>query len=134
VDHSQIPVLEALEAFRRRGDIVYGPPGDKQGRGVDPRVLAVLGEQAFTADVLMLNGLDDRRLSKGVLPAAEELMADAVRADKPFSRPVAAMLAVAGPGDELIIGRNCHKNLIAGLILSGSVPSGYIQAGIRSWK
>jgi arginine decarboxylase len=37
MDHSRAPVLEALQEFRRRGDVVYGPPGHKQGRGADPR-------------------------------------------------------------------------------------------------
>jgi hypothetical protein len=41
MDHSRVPVIEALQAFRERGDDVYGPPGHKQGRGVDPRVLEV---------------------------------------------------------------------------------------------
>jgi arginine/lysine/ornithine decarboxylase len=68
VDHSRVPVLEALQAFRERGDVVYGPPGHKQGRGADPRVLEILGHGMFAADVLTLNGLDDRRQSQGCSP------------------------------------------------------------------
>ena len=45
---------------------VHGPPGHKQGRGVDPRVLEVVGADVFASDVLTLNGLDDRRESQGV--------------------------------------------------------------------
>src|SRR3954470_462000 len=74
VDHSRVPVIEALEAFWARGDVVYGPPGHRQGRGVDPRVLEILGRDVFAADVLSLNGLDDRRESQGVLEQAQELM------------------------------------------------------------
>jgi hypothetical protein len=36
VDHSRVPVLEALEAFRRNGDVPFSAPGHRQGRGVDP--------------------------------------------------------------------------------------------------
>ncbi|MGK5534252.1 ornithine decarboxylase, partial [Streptomyces sp. URMC 129] len=129
MDHAQVPVLEALRAFRRRGDVVYGPPGHKQGRGVDPRVLEVLGEGVFRSDVLSLNGLDDRRESTGVLSRAEELMADAVRADHAFFSTCGsslsvktAMLAVAGPGEKLLISRNAHKSVIAGVIVSGVEP------------
>ncbi|MEU8175245.1 hypothetical protein AB0C14_20390 [Microbispora hainanensis] len=43
MDQSRAPVLEALAAYRRRGDISFTPPGHKQGRGVDPRVLDVMG-------------------------------------------------------------------------------------------
>ncbi|WP_059007399.1 aminotransferase class I/II-fold pyridoxal phosphate-dependent enzyme [Streptomyces specialis] len=129
MDHTRVPVLEALEAFRRRGDVVYGPPGHKQGRGVDPRGLEILGEGVFRSDVLSLNGLDDRRESQGVLSRAEELMADAVRADHAFFSTCGsslsvktAMLAVAGPGEKLLISRNAHKSVIAGVIVSGVEP------------
>lgn len=129
VDHSRVPVLEALAEFRRRGDVVYGPPGHKQGRGVDPRVLDVLGDGLFRADVLALNGLDDRRESQGVLEQAQELMADAVGADTTFFSTCGsslsvktAMLAAAGPGEKLLLSRNAHKSVIAGVIVNGTEP------------
>src|SRR4051794_16795069 len=129
MDHSRAPVLEALQEFRRRGDEVYGPPGHKQGRGVDPRVLAIMGEGVFASDVLTLNGLDDRRESRGVLTQAEELMADAVGAEQAFFSTCGsslsvktAMLAVAGPGEKLLISRNAHKSVIAGVIVNGTQP------------
>ncbi|MFV2120306.1 aminotransferase class I/II-fold pyridoxal phosphate-dependent enzyme, partial [Streptomyces sp. Act-28] len=129
MDHSRVPVLEALEEFRRRGDAVYGPPGHKQGRGVDPRVLEILGEGLFRADVLSLNGLDDRRESRGVLSRAQELMADAVGADRAFFSTCGsslsvktAMLAVAGPGEKLLVSRNAHKSVIAAVIVNGVEP------------
>src|SRR3954467_1374530 len=129
MDHSRAPVLEALEEFRRRRDVVYGPPGHKQGRGADPRVVEVVGESVFASDVLTLNGLDDRRESQGVTSQAEDLMADAVHADKAFFSTCgsslsakSAMISVAGPGEELLISRNAHKSFVAGLIISGIRP------------
>src|SRR4051812_22016310 len=96
MDHSRAPVLEALQEFRRRGDIVFGPPGHKQGRGrgVDPRVLEIVGDDVFASDVLSLNGLDDRRESQGVITQAEELMADAVDADHAFFSTCGSSLSV----------------------------------------
>jgi arginine decarboxylase len=129
MDHSRVPVLEALQEFRRRGDVVYGPPGHKQGMGVDPRVLDIVGKGVFASDVLSLNGLDDRRESQGVLAQAEELMADAVGAEQAFFSTCGsslsvktAMLAVAGPGEKLLISRNAHKSVIAGVIINGVDP------------
>src|SRR5215203_5758375 len=129
MDHSRAPVLEALQEFRRRGDVVYGPPGHKQGRGVDPRVLEIVGAGVFASDVLTLNGLDDRRESQGVTTQAEDLMADAVRADKTFFSTCGsslsvktAMISVAGPGEEMLVSRNAHKSVVAGLIISGIRP------------
>ncbi|MFI1004195.1 aminotransferase class I/II-fold pyridoxal phosphate-dependent enzyme [Streptomyces galbus] len=129
MDHSRAPVLEALQEFRRRGDVVYGPPGHKQGLGADPRVLDIVGEGVFASDVLSLNGLDDRRESQGVLTRAEELMADAVGAEQAFFSTCGsslsvktAMLAVAGPGEKLLVSRNAHKSVIAGIIVNGVHP------------
>src|SRR3954471_15119074 len=129
MDHSRVPVIEALQAFRERGDVVYGPPGHKQGRGADPRVVAVVGEGVFASDVLTLNGLDDRRESQGVTKQAEDLMADAVDADQAFFSTCgsslsvkSAIMSVAGPGEKLLVSRNAHKSVIAGVIVSGIVP------------
>jgi hypothetical protein len=44
MDHSRVPAIEAPQAFRERGDVVYGPPGHMQGRGADPRVIDVVGD------------------------------------------------------------------------------------------
>ncbi|MFJ3224757.1 aminotransferase class I/II-fold pyridoxal phosphate-dependent enzyme [Streptomyces sp. NPDC086783] len=129
MDHSRAPVLEALEDFRRRGDVAYGPPGHKQGRGVDPRVAEIVGLDVFRSDVLSLNGLDDRRQSQGVLSRAQELMADAVGADQAFFSTCGsslsvktAMLSVAGPGEKLLLSRNAHKSVIAAVIVNGVQP------------
>jgi len=129
MDHSRVPMLEALQAFRSRGDVAFGPPGHRQGRGVDPRVLSIMGEGVFASDVLSLNGLDDRRQSQGFLADAQELMADAVGAEKAFFSTCgsslsvkSAMLAVAGPGEEILISRNAHKSVISGVIINGTRP------------
>jgi arginine decarboxylase len=129
VDHSRVPVLEALQEFRRRGDVVFGPPGHLQGKGADPRVVDVVGAGVFASDVLTLNGLDDRRQSQGVLTQAQELMADAVGADHAFFSTCgsslsvkSAMISVAGPGEKLLVSRNAHKSVMAGVIISGIDP------------
>jgi arginine decarboxylase len=104
VDQSSAPVLEALVAYRERGDISFTPPGHKQGRGIDDRGAAVLGRDVFAADVMAMNGLDDRLQNNGVLEKAQQLMADAVGADRAFFSTCgsslsvkSAMIAVAGP-------------------------------------
>src|SRR3954466_253365 len=129
MDHSRVPVLEALQEFRRRGDVVFGPPGHRQGRGADPRVLEILGEALFADDVLSLNGLDDRRQSQGILGQAQDLMADAVHAQKAFFSTCGsslsvktAIMSVAGPGEKLLVSRNAHKSVVSGLIISGVQP------------
>ncbi|GAA0207178.1 ornithine decarboxylase [Saccharothrix mutabilis subsp. mutabilis] len=129
MDHSKAPVLDAIADYHRRGHVPFIPPGHKQGRGVDPRVLEVLGKDVFRSDIIMMNGLDDRMMSGGVLAEAEELMADAVDADKAFFSTCGSSLSVktciitvARPGQKLLVSRNAHKSVIAGLIISGVQP------------
>lgn len=108
MDHSQVPVLDALKAYHARNLMPFTPPGHKQGRGADLRVRTVLGDPVFDADMLAVSGLDDRTSSQGVLKRAEELMADAVGAEHTFFSTCgsslsvkAAMLAAAGPHEKL---------------------------------
>ncbi|WP_433332256.1 aminotransferase class I/II-fold pyridoxal phosphate-dependent enzyme [Spirillospora sp. CA-294931] len=129
MDHSEAPVLDALADYHRRADTPFTPPGHKQGRGADERTRAVLGDAVFDSDVLAIAGLDDRMSSNGVLKRAQELMADAVHAEQTFFSTCgsslsvkSAMLAVAGPGEKLLVGRDAHKSVVAGLIISGVRP------------
>jgi arginine/lysine/ornithine decarboxylase len=129
MDHSRAPVLQALRDYHDRGYVPFNPPGHKQGRGVDPRVLEVMGEAVFRSDVISLNGLDDRRMSGQLLSQAQDLMADAVHAEHAFFSTCgsslsvkSAMLAVAAPHEKLLVARHAHKSAIAGLIISGVRP------------
>ncbi|MGW7103438.1 aminotransferase class I/II-fold pyridoxal phosphate-dependent enzyme [Streptomyces sp. NPDC054838] len=129
MDQSEAPVLDALAAYHASGQTPFTPPGHKQARGADPRVRAVLGDAVFHSDVLATSGLDDRTSSHGVLERAQELMADAVGAEHAFFSTCgsslsvkSAMLSVAGPHEELLVGRDAHKSVVSGLILSGIRP------------
>ncbi|MGA8115589.1 MAG: ornithine decarboxylase [Actinocatenispora sp.] len=129
MDHSRAPVLEALADYRKARYLPFTPPGHKQGRGADHRSIEALGDGVFSSDVLAISGLDDRRSTHRVLARAEELMADAVGCDNAFFSTCgsslsvkSAMLSVAGPHEKLIIGRDAHKSVVSGLILSGVRP------------
>ncbi|MFI9240649.1 aminotransferase class I/II-fold pyridoxal phosphate-dependent enzyme [Streptomyces sp. NPDC053079] len=129
MDHTQAPVLEALGDYHSRGRMGFTPPGHKQARGADPSVRRRLGEAVFLSDVLACGGLDDRRTRGRVQERAEALMADAVHADHTFFTTCgsslsvkAAMLAVAGPHEKLLVGRDAHKSVVSGLILAGIRP------------
>ncbi len=126
MDQNQAPLVDALADYQRKGRYGFTPPAHRQGRGVDERTLAVLGRDPFRADVLASSGLDDRTSSQGYLETAQELMADAVGAEHVFFSTCgsslsvkAAMLAVAGTSGGIIMGRDVHKSVVAGLIFSG---------------
>jgi arginine/lysine/ornithine decarboxylase len=130
MDQSDAPLLDALADYREKNRYGFTPPGHRQGRGTDDRVLAVLGREPFLDDVLASGGLDDRRTSNQYLKHAEDLMAEAVGADVAWFSTCgsslsvkAAMMAVAGGnGGSLLVSRDSHKSIVAGLIFSGVQP------------
>lgn len=130
MNHNQAPVLDALADYHRRGYTPFTPPGHKHGRGADPEVRAVLGEDVFRNDILATSGLDDRSASGEVIQRAEQLMADAVGAEHAFFSTCgsslsvkSATLATAGRHGRILVGRDAHKSVVSGLVLSGLQPT-----------
>jgi arginine/lysine/ornithine decarboxylase len=122
-------MLNAVADYHRQDRYGFTPPGHRQGRGADPRARDILGAEAYRSDLLASSGLDDRSSSHGFLSEAEDLMADAVGAEQAFFSTAgsslsvkAAMLAVAGGKGQLLIGRDAHKSIVAGLIFTGVEP------------
>jgi arginine/lysine/ornithine decarboxylase len=130
MDQSKAPLLDALVAYRKADRYGFTPPGHRQGRGTDDRVLSVLGREPFRDDLLASGGLDDRHSSGQYLKTSEDLMAEAVGADVAWYSTCgsslsvkAAMMAVAGGAEGgLLLGRDSHKSIVAGLIFSGVQP------------
>lgn len=139
MDQSDAPLLNALAEYREKNRYGFTPPGHRQGRGADDRVLAVLGREPFLDDVLASGGLDDRRTSNKYLKRAEDLMAEAVGAQVAWFSTCgsslsvrAAMMAVAGGRGSLLVSRDSHKSIVAGLIFSGVQPRWITPAGTPS--
>jgi arginine decarboxylase len=122
-------MVDAVAEYHRVGRYGFTPPGHRQGRGVDGRTAEVLGRATFHSDMLASSGADDRKSSNGYLKSAEALMAEAVGADTAFFSTCgsslsvkAAMLAVAGGKGQLLLSRDAHKSVTAGLIFAGVEP------------
>lgn len=129
MDHSEAPILDGINEYHRLDRYGFTPPGHRQGRGADERTIDALGRGPFRSDLLATAGLDDRKSSRGLLKKAQELMADAVGAEHAFFSTCgsslsvkAAILAVTRGSGEILIGRDAHKSVTAGLILSGLQP------------
>jgi arginine/lysine/ornithine decarboxylase len=106
--HSRAPVLEALQEFRRRGDVVYGPPGlvghglaadlDPLALTIDVRGLGITGFSAGdwlraachvdvgAADTYRLNArlthADDDETERVLVDALRRLVAEAGSIDR----------------------------------------------------
>lgn len=128
-DQAEAPFLTALNEYRTADRYGFTPPGHRSTGGVDEATLEAIGADAFRSDQLLTGGLDDRRSSGQVLKRAESLMAEAVGADEAFFSTCgsslsvkAAMLAVAGGRGDLLMARDAHKSVVAGLVFGGLKP------------
>ena len=77
------PIYEALEAFRRKRIVPFDVPGHKRGRG-NPELRELLGERCVSLDVNSMKPLDNLCHPVSVIKEAEELAAEAFRADHAF--------------------------------------------------
>src|SRR4051794_6422450 len=128
-DHHRAPILQALKAFMESEVTTFSIPAHKKGSGIDDDTLEVLGKQPYLADAPMHHGLEDRVSSNKILTHAQSLAADAFGADEClFSTNGStlsvqlALMACVRPDDKVVIGRNAHKSVVSGVILSGANP------------
>ncbi len=123
MNQDSVPLLEAA---RRYLDIDHAPfymPGHKRGQGIDREFMALMGKNIFRLDLPELPDLE------APLAEAEILAAEAYGSDRAWFLTngstcgiQAMLLATCGQGDKVLIGRNCHKAAIAGLVLNGATP------------
>lgn len=128
-DQSAAPIGDAIRDYWERGALTFSIPAHGGGRGPAPEFAQWAGIEAARADVPMTHGVDTRSTAWQVQERAQELFADAVGAEQVlFSTGGSslsvhvAVLAVAGPGETLVMARNGHKSAFAGLVLSGARP------------
>lgn len=129
LDQSKTPILAALQASSRRPHAPFYAPGHKRGQGASPRLKELLGESALAVDLPELPELDNLFAPEGVILEAQELAAEAFGAEHTYFLAngstcgiEAAILATCGPGEKIIVPRNAHRSVIAGLVLSGAMP------------
>ena len=124
------PYLEAVTAYGFRGSTRFHVPGHKGVEGADPGLRAALGVRALLLDVPQdIEGIDVGP-SPTPYERAEQLAADAYRAQRTWFLTNGATqgnhalcLALAPQGSHVMLQRNSHASLIDGLILSGGTAS-----------
>ena len=122
------PIYEALEEFKKKRVVPFDVPGHKRGRG-NPELVQLLGEKCVSLDVNSMKPLDNLCHPVSVIKEAEELAAEAFRADHAFfmvggttSSVQSMVLSVCRAGDKIILPRNVHKSVINALVLCGAIP------------
>jgi len=129
LDQRETPYLDAVLRYRDASYTPFHTPGHKLGKGAPEALRELLGDACLRVDVAMAGGVEDTRESTHLVRLAEDYAAEAWGSDRSWflvngstSGIHALVLTLCGPGDEVIIPRNAHKSMLAGLIFSGAVP------------
>ncbi len=123
------PLFDALVSLAEARKVSFHTPGHKSGKGISTRFRKFVGPRIFTIDLTTLDEVDCLQRPVGVIKEAQELAAEASGADRSFflvngttGGNHAMIVATARPGDEILLPRNVHKSILAGIILSGASP------------
>ena len=130
LDQRETPIFSVLkDVYVERGVVPFHVPGHKNGRGVEEEFYKFMGENPFKIDVTIFEMVDGLHNPKSHIKKALELTADAYGAGESFfcvngtSGAIQAMiLSAVKAGDKILVPRNTHKSVNAGIILSGAQP------------
>lgn len=124
-DQTAAPLFDALREFVERDQAPFYSPGHKGGRTLDPW----LREHIAAVDLNNLPDLDTLHCPTGPILAAETLIAQTWGSGASFMMVqgstggnIAVALSALRPGDRVLVQRNAHKSVLAGLVASGAHP------------
>ncbi len=119
------PVYSALKAYADSNPLPFHMPGHKLGKAIPKEFLSEIEK----LDLTEISGMDNLHEPTGVVKEAQELLAEAFGAVESFflvnGSTVglhAAIAAVCRRGQRLITGRDSHRAVINGMLISGVDP------------
>ncbi|MFS0897299.1 aminotransferase class I/II-fold pyridoxal phosphate-dependent enzyme [Mycolicibacterium litorale] len=123
--HAAAPLFESLRRFVERDQAPFYSPGHKGGRTLDPW----FRDHIAAIDLNNLPDTDTLHCPEGPIRDAGALIADAWGAKASFmlvqgstGGNIAVALSALRPGDPVLVQRNAHKSVLAGLVQSGARP------------
>src|SRR2546421_9347706 len=126
----ETPYLDALCEYADRDPARLHVPGHKGGLGADEGLLRAVGERALRLDIPALTYGIDLGATPTPFERAQGLAAEAWGARRAWflvngasQGNIAAALALAHQGREVVLQRNAHSSTIDALVLSGLRPT-----------
>ena len=135
------PLVEALRHYQASPCTGFHIPGHNRGEGMLPSFVNVVGHQALSLDTTdEFDNLGTLFPSTGAIGEAQRLAAKAFGAKRTFfltGGSTIANLALAfgltKPTDKIVIGRNCHRSVLSGMMISGANPSWLMPKKLEDW-
>lgn len=129
LDQNKTPIFDSLMKYVDNNTVPFHVPGHKKGVGIPNEFKNFIGENPFKIDVTVFKSVDSLHHPTSSIREAEKLVADAYNSDHSFfcingtTVAIQAMIMSAvSEGDKILVPRNVHKSITAGIILSGAIP------------
>ena len=135
------PLIDAMIKYKKNPMTGFHIPGHNRGLGVHPKFRELVGDDVLRIDTTdEFDNLGTLHPATGAIKEAQKLAAQAYGARKTYfltSGSTIANLALAfaltSPFDEVLIGRNCHRSVLTGLIISGAKVNWIIPKKLNDW-
>ncbi len=135
--HDSAPLFDALRTFVERDQAPFYSPGHKGGRTLDPW----FRDHIAAIDLNNLPDTDNLHCPEGPILRPSALIADAWGVGTELHRRagvhggnIAVALSALQPDEPVLVARNAHKSVLAGLVQVGAARSGSNRAGTRIWR
>jgi len=132
MNQNRAPIYEALSGYVKKGIVKLHVPGHCYGRGLPKEMLSLLGN-ASKFDLSVLEDIDSLSHPQSVIKEAQKLAAEAFGAEETLFLVngstlgvLVMILSTCSFNDKILVARNMHQSVVAGLILSGARPV-YLQ-------
>jgi arginine decarboxylase len=129
LDHERAPIYETLTNYVGSGIYGFHTPGHKCGRFAAPELTELVGKSGLALDLPAMTATDNSFHPTGCVRDAQALAADLFGAGATFYLTAGSTLGVATsllaavpPGGTVVLPRNIHRSVVAGLVLSGALP------------
>ena len=123
------PLYEAVVSYVRKHKVSFHTPGHKHGNAIPAAFRRFVGETVFDMDLTLLAEVDSLHEPQTVIRDAQRLAAEAYGADASFFLVNGStvgnqtmILSTCNPGDLVLVPRNAHQSVLAGVLLAGCEP------------
>ena len=135
------PIVEALKKAYENPSYQFHIPGHTKGNGTLPEFKKLIGKKALEIDTTdEFDNLGTLFPSTGVIDEAQRLASDVFGSKRTFFLTggstianLALAFALTKPNDKIAIGRNCHRSVLSGMIISGANPKWIMPKKLDDW-
>ncbi|MBR2069314.1 MAG: aminotransferase class I/II-fold pyridoxal phosphate-dependent enzyme [Candidatus Gastranaerophilales bacterium] len=138
---NEAPLLSAMFNYKKAPMTGFHIPGHNRGQGIHPKFKELIGDDALRLDTTdEFDNLGTLHPASGAIEEAQKIAAKCWGAKRTFFvtggstiANLALAFSITSPNDEILIGRNCHRSVLTGLIISGAKVNWLIPKKLDDW-